>query len=167
MKNLIIGLAILIPTALISQENASNNEYIETTSIEKITALEDGKITTKKVKIVTREEEAVLFDPHQKNELNQDRIASPIEITKVLMTDKDEDSYYDTVDKLDIVLAKEKTALDGEPIDTINHQAVQTIETNRLNLTGEGYFNEQGDYLLIYFDSDDQEQKVLKLSDVF
>ncbi|MEO8932708.1 MAG: hypothetical protein ABI295_00245, partial [Xanthomarina sp.] len=51
----------------------------------------------KKVKVTTREEQNIELDESEKNQVNQDIVASPTKVTQTVETSNDEDPFYDTI----------------------------------------------------------------------
>ncbi|APG64730.1 hypothetical protein LPB136_04855 [Tenacibaculum todarodis] len=153
MKNFILTLTLLSTGILFAQENVVQVDLIEKTKNVTLVAIEDGKSVEKDVKIITLKETEVRLNPNQKHMLNQQRIETPISVTKIVMINEDEDAYYDRAVKVSYslpagtALAKDSTI----NLTKIIHSS-DTDESEDKNYTGSGYFNQEGEFIASYYD---------------
>lgn len=157
MKKVFLTAMIFSFGMLFSQQDIVKTDFIKTVEEGKIKVLENDKWTYRNVKVITLKEAPVRFDKKDRYKLNQDRIDTPIEVTKIIMTDFDKDEYFDhaymvnyELDKETSLLAKKKANPDMILMDT-------TTLNNLDNLTGEVRLNENRDFKITAIDDNNEE----------
>ncbi len=153
MKNFILTLTLLSTGLLFAQENVVQVDLIEKTEKMTLTTIEDGKSVEKDVKIITLKETEVRLNPNQKHQLNQQRIETPISVTKIVMINEDNDAYYDRAVKVNYSLpAGTSLAKDSNINLTKIIHSSDTDDLEDKNYTGSGYFNQEGDFIASYYE---------------
>lgn len=167
MKNVIHICLFLFVANVFAQEkpkNISEEEKVKTIKVD------NGKeIVEKKIKVTTREEQAIEFDEKDKNKTDKDIIVSPVKVKKTIEIDNDNDRLYDTMTEIGyyefegnrynfkkmnngfLVSSenKENSNIFGniERFNKENHYLFHNAET-----TGIGYFNTEGNFIVEYYD---------------
>ncbi|MFY7671302.1 hypothetical protein ACOSP6_09490 [Tenacibaculum sp. MEBiC06402] len=167
MKKIILTTFLI---SIISFTHAQKSDVVETTEIaENPEVNEDGELYSTKVKVITRKVQKNKFDPKQKHQLNQDRIASPISVEKVIMIDNDMDPFYDKTTRMKYYKLKGKkysfqvdknNLLISYKTNNSNYNSAKAYKSrnNRFyivsgkDFNGVGYFNSKNDFVLEYYD---------------
>lgn len=172
MKSLIYISAFLLCTSAFSQ--TEKEEAKEEVEIETVKVNNGSEIIEKKVKVITRETANVELAETDKNKVNQERINSVSKVEKMVMVDNNGDNNYELLTKstfyklgdkqylfkphdrgFDIAFSKEenKFVKTGSAYNTQNGNYL----VDHKNYAGIGYFNENGDFTIEYFDKDKDE----------
>jgi len=158
MKHVIFLSAIVFCTAAMAQEKPK--EVKEEAEVKIIRVKDSDKTTEKKVKVVTRETGTVELDENDKNKVNQNRIASPTKVEKMVMVDDDDDNNYDVLKKETyFVLGDEKYTFTPNnsgfnmAFNSIDNTSIKVIKA--LTSSNQGYYIINGDMYsgIGYFDA--------------
>ena len=169
MKRLFQIFILLIFTGTYAQTDSK--DVMEETTVQMIEADDIGDGIKSKVKVQTRKEQAIMTDPTQKGELNQDRYMPGVKVTKTISIDSDRDSFYDEEFELnyfefkgrkyffqvndkgfDILTDKKKNSMFATAIISSTPN-LYLIRIDGIN--GFGYFDEEGNLTIDYLDRDD------------
>jgi len=175
MKNLktILGIALLSSTVMMAQNQETNTvDHEETVTVEKKAVMKDGKMVEGKVKTIKRKETPVTFE-RRTGKLNREK--NPSKVTETVMIDNDWDPFYDKKmettyysynnmyynfkpDSKGFVMSTKK----NDKVYLRNGRAMRIDNMNNYYVTtkdysGIGYFNEEGNFVVRYYDekSDD------------
>jgi hypothetical protein len=97
MKTLTV-LAIAL-TLTIETFGHTSKDYQTTTKEQTITVIQNGELIAKKVKVVLTKEQNIEFNAFQIHRTNQDRKASPVKVTKlILVGDANSDIYNEALE---------------------------------------------------------------------
>ncbi|TCP28400.1 hypothetical protein EV195_101576 [Tenacibaculum skagerrakense] len=167
MKKIILTTLLI---SVISFVNAQKTDVIESTEVvENPEVSEDGTLYSTKVKVITRKAQKNKFDPKQKHQLNQDRVASPVSVDKIIMIDNDMDPFYDKTTiikyykykgrKYNFQVEKNNLLISySTNSNTVNSAKAYKSRNNRFyivtgnDFNGVGYFNSNNDFVLEYYD---------------
>jgi hypothetical protein len=167
MKNVIYICLFLFVGNVFSQEKPKNISEVEKI---KTTKVNNGEgIVEKKIKVTTREEQAIEFDEKDKNKTDKDIIESPVKVKKTIEIDNDNDRLYDSMVEIGyyefegnrynfrkmnngfLVSSDNKENSNSfgniERFNKENHYLFRNAET-----TGIGYFNNEGNFIIEYYD---------------
>ncbi len=160
MKNLIIGILILTGTNFYAQSDKMITSKVK----KEIKVNNKGELYTTKVKVETKKVKYTKMNPNQKHQLNQARIKSPVTVTKTIMIDNDNDPFYDDSIKIKYYKYKGKkynfSANEDGLLISKNDESNKAIKSKKNNyyiihgteLNGVGYFNEENDFVVEYYD---------------
>lgn len=167
MRKIITAFILLTFVNALSQED--NKDVIKTSKIKKTTTYDkNGKKEINKIKVVTTETQENNFNPNQKEQLNQDKVSTPIEISRVIMIDNDKDPFYDKTIKVKFYkLKSKKYALKSEKNNlTISYYdgnkeiVIGSAIKSKFNkyyilhskqYNGVGYFNKNDEFIIEYY----------------
>lgn len=167
MKKLFLTATVFGFGALFAQQNVAQTDFIKTTTEGKVKVLENNKWTTKKVKIVTLKEQNVVFDEKDRYKLNQDRINTSPEVTKIVMTDNDYDNHYDQAYITSYELDKNIPLLTMEnQLPKMETYEISTLD-NTVDFTGETKLNENRDFIITVVDENNIKSEILLPNDIF
>jgi hypothetical protein len=82
-------------------------DYQTTTKDSRITVVQNGVASEKKVKVVITKEQHLEFNPLQKYNVNQNRVTSPIKVTKLILLGDLDTTTYNQVLALEYVTASQ------------------------------------------------------------
>lgn len=157
---------ILLPTLLIATINVfaqeQNIDIITTTKVEKAKFLEKGDFVEKKIKITETRKQVVDTKPNQRYLLNQERLDTPIEVTKTILIDSDNDKKYDskaivTYSLKDDEVQNLSVTIDGNPLVNSKEEINLMGQKKDVYVLGDedlavfGYINENNTFVLEYF----------------
>jgi hypothetical protein len=168
MKNLIYVLALLLAGNVMAQEKPK--EVKQETKV-KVVKTKNGKETTeKKVKVITRETADVELSKNDENKVNQNRVNATKKVEKMILVDDDKDADYDFLTKETYFVSGDKNykfkpnkkgfdiVFDNDNDKFVKIGKAWATGTNgnyiirgKVN-NGIGYFNENGDFVVQYFD---------------
>ncbi|WP_418509920.1 hypothetical protein [Corallibacter sp.] len=168
MKTLLYITAFMFMISVHAQEKPKN--VSEETNIKTVKINDGKKITEKKVKLTTREEQQVELAEEDKNKVNQTMVDSPSKVTKTLEVDNDGDAFYDSKfetahyefnDKVynfkknsEGFLVSTKSKSDMSPLGNIIKSSKENhyfFKTN--DYSGIGYFTDSGNFTIEYYDT--------------
>ncbi|TYP99321.1 hypothetical protein C7447_102643 [Tenacibaculum adriaticum] len=179
MRNLILSAIMLSGTMLCAQ-----TDKMVTTKVKKETNVSDnGVIYNTKVKVVTEKTKNTQFDPAQKHQLNQDRVASPVSVTKTVMIDNDMDPFYDKTTQIKYYNFKGKkygfhvnknSLLITYRVDNKDISSARAIKSkynnyyviNGKDFNGVGYFNKDNDFVVEYYDQKTDDTEIAVFEDL-
>ncbi|HMC02022.1 MAG TPA: hypothetical protein VKN14_13375 [Flavobacteriaceae bacterium] len=169
MKKLFfIGTFFLVSIAFAQEKPKNVSEETE----KKTVTINDGeKVVEKKVKVTTKEEQKIKLDAKDKHQVNQEIVETPTKVTKTIEVDSDNDVFYDTKTEVsyytfnDQKYTFQKSSkgfnvslnddIDG---DLFGHAIRASRNNNYLyksdDYTGIGYFDDQGNFVVEYYDKD-------------
>ena len=93
-KNISLSVLLLASMSIFAQEQ-KNIDIIKTTKLEKAKFKIDGVLVDKKIRINETRTQVIDTKPSQRNLLNQERLNTPIKVTKTIIIDDDNDSGFD------------------------------------------------------------------------
>tara|TARA_R110001632_G_scaffold1883_4_gene8537 strand:+ start:86718 stop:87215 length:498 start_codon:yes stop_codon:yes gene_type:complete len=93
-KNISLSVLLLASMSIFAQEQ-QNIDIIKTTKLEKAKFKIDGVLVDKKIRINETRTQVIDTKPSQRNLLNQERLNTPIKVTKTIIIDDDNDSGFD------------------------------------------------------------------------
>lgn len=94
LRNIFLS-GLLIASASVFAQKSENLDIIETTKLEKAKFDVDGVMVEKKIKITEVRTQEVDTKPTQSHLLNQDRLNTPIKVTKTIMMDVNKDNKFE------------------------------------------------------------------------
>lgn len=167
MKKLILTATVFGFGALFAQQNVNQTDFIKTSTEGKMKVLENNKWTTKKVKIVTLKEQNVKFDEKDRYKLNQNRVNTSPEVTKIVMTDVDNDNHYDQAYITSYKLNKETPLLtQSTNLPNMETYEIATLD-NSIDFTGETKLTDNRGIVLTVVDENNIQSKLLLPNDIF
>lgn len=155
-----------------------------TTKVLNDTKINDyGLIYHTKVKVTTEKTKHTRFNLTQKEQLNQDRVASPVIITKKIMIDNDLDPFYDKAIKIKYLkyknnkygfLVDQNNRLVTYKLNEKNTDFANSIEShnleyreiNNVNIDQIGYFNIDNDLVIQYYDAVNEDEETASFQDL-
>ncbi len=93
-KNISLLILLLATMSVFAQEQ-QNIDIIKTTKLEKVKFKIDGVLVAKKIRINETRTQVVDTKPSQSDLLNQERLKTPIKVTKTIIIDDDNDTGFD------------------------------------------------------------------------
>lgn len=176
MKNLIYIVVLLIGTSVFAQTNLKDVK--EETEVKIIKVKDDKKTTEKKVQHTTRETSDVKLDENDVNKVNQNRIKTTSKIEKTVLIDNDADDNYDTYEK-EIYYKNNNNDYLLKPNDNGFNMAIKNEDSkfvdtaevfstnangyyiiNGSNYSGMGYFDTNGNFVIEYYNKDENKIEV-------
>jgi hypothetical protein len=89
--------AVVLLAVMTVNVHGQNVDVVETTTVKKVMVKnEEGELKEKQMKIVKRETQKVMINPEERHLLNPSVIDTPVEVTKTIYVDNDNDGIYDT-----------------------------------------------------------------------
>ena len=158
IKYIALSIFVFASALLVAQEN---RDIIETKTVEKAKFLQDGVYVDKKVSILETRTQLVDTKPSQSHLLNQERLNTPIHVTKIIKIDSDNDQQYDL--KHTITYKKINNAIVDLTIKRNDEANIQKDEilfkgdTYKAYLLGTddtavfGWVNEESEFVVDYF----------------
>lgn len=179
MKKLILSVFILTSFVL----NAQTDKVVTSTVKKDVKISEKGVPYATKVKVVTEKTEENKFDPAQKHQLNQDRIPSPVSVTKTVMIDNDKDPFYEKSVKIKYYTYKgRKYSFNVEDNSVLIHYNLDDNDIvsarafksrnnrfyiiNGAEFNGVGYFNTEGDFVIEYYNKVTNDTEIAVFEDI-
>ncbi|SNR16755.1 hypothetical protein [Tenacibaculum jejuense] len=157
MKKVLTTALIFSLGFLFAQQDVIKTDYIKTVEEGKTKVYLDGEWIHRNVKIITLKEEKVKFDQKDRYKLNQDRVEAPIEVTKIVMTDNDQDQYYDDAYLISYRLNKDNALLSQSTVlptrISLDTDSFKNIE----NFTGEVILTDERDFKITALDDSEEE----------
>ena len=170
MKNLIYIISLLMFTNTVAQTQTNSTNIKDETKIKKTFVQQDGNIIVNKTKVNTKEIQNIKLDDADKNKVNQDIIETPVEISKTVKVDNDKDPFYDTEAKFyyykfnndDYIFKPDNkgytVSIKRDDEEVLVGKAIKSLKndyyifmTNSEN-DGVGYFDEKGNFIIEYYD---------------
>jgi len=176
MKNSLIIGALIVSGTLFAQQKP--NDVKQETEVKTIKTNTDGKITEKKIKVVTRETTDIKLDENDKNKINQNRVDSNTKVEKTVYVDNGDNTGYNFLSKETyFILDGGKYAFSpnergfsmnfNTENDISNEIGKSWISSNKSYYivegethSGIGYFNTNGDFVVEYFNKEKQQIEV-------
>ena len=177
MKNLILSTIMLTGTILYAQ----TDKMITTKTNKKTEVTKNGVAYSTKVKVITEKSKNTQFDSNQKHQLNQNRVASPISVTKTVMIDNDMDPFYDKttqikyynfkgkkygfyVNKNSLLITYRLNNKDINSARAIKSKYNNYYVINGSDFNGVGYFNKDNDFVIEFYNkvTDDTEVAIFE-----
>lgn len=170
MKNTVYIFFLLMFTNLVAQTSTNSTDILEETVIKKAIIKKDGKQIENKTKITTREVQDITLEAEDKYSVNQDRIETPIKVTKIVEIDNDNDPFYDSeaqfiyykLNNEDYIFKQNKKGytvfVNRNGNDEVIAEAVKSVKNDYyiyltdLGNEGVGYFDEKGNFIIEYYD---------------
>ncbi|HLV39547.1 hypothetical protein [Xanthomarina sp.] len=168
MKN-VLYIAVFMFTTVFFAQNKPKNVSEETTT--KTITIDDGQeVTEQKVKITTREEQKIELDESEKNNVNQDIVASPTKVTQTIEIDtemdpiynsKTESIHYNYNDENYVFKKNSKGFMVSELASDSEMDFGNILRTSRANnyyftsndYNGIGYFDTNNNFVIEYYDA--------------
>ncbi|TYC09168.1 hypothetical protein ES677_13475 [Bizionia gelidisalsuginis] len=146
-------------------------DKMESTQIKTETVNENGKMVEKKVKIVTKKEQEVKTAPLKSGEIDAPMIETPTKITKTISVDPDNDDRFEEISEITYYTYNDrsygfKSTNSGFVMSLTSNEAERVFGTARRtqndeiyvitmnDYSGVGYFNQNNDFVIEYFDKD-------------
>lgn len=177
MKNYIYIVVLLISGATIAQEKPKD---VKIETIEKTIKYNDGdEVTESRLKVISRETSEVKLASDDKNKLNQERVPTRKKVETMILVDDDSDSDYDFITKETKFSNENKNykftpSIEGIDI-TFDNNSNEFIPVGKAwnsqkpgsyvvkseTYNGIGYFNQEGDFVVEYYNVDTQSLKTM------
>lgn len=172
MKNIVFIGLFLISGALFAQEKS--RDKLEETETKTITTDNGREVTQKKVKVTTTEEQEIKMSEDDADKVNQERnMDAGKKKTKTIEIDNDADPFYDS--KMEVInfqqdgdIYKFVKSSNGFEVSTLEPhmeygRAVKSSNSNKYefktsNFSGIGYFDDQGNFVIEYYDAETKQQ---------
>ncbi|WP_431134176.1 hypothetical protein [Psychroserpens mesophilus] len=166
MKNLIYAFSLLMVTGAYAQNKPVDK--VEETKTKTIKVKKDGEVVENKVKVTTTKEQQVKTKAEKNSTINNDRVFPKVKVTKTVSVDNDNDPFYDSTDKIEyytnedgkylFTSNKKGFTMSDAQNNTIGFAARSTNNQyyilNMNNYSGVGYFNNDGNFVVEYYNSD-------------
>lgn len=167
MKRIIYVLSLLMVTGVYAQEKKPIDKTKQTET-KTVKVKKDGKTIENKVKVTTTKEQAVVTKPKKNSEIDNNRVYPEVKVTKTISVDNDNDPFYDSKDKIVYY-----TNTDGKFAFSQDDKGFNIMDANKKsmgyaaksaknayyilntdNYSGVGYFNDQGDFVVEYYNAE-------------
>jgi len=161
---------ILASLLIVAYTNAQNVDSIETTKVETVADTINGVAVSKRIKTITKKEQAVQLDSADKGKIDANRVFPATKVEKTVMVDYDSDPFYDDVTTIKYFeLNNKKYAFrksgdgfimnvldkDGETLSGNARQAKSgpyyIVNSDAFN--GIGYFNKEKKFVLEFYNT--------------
>ncbi|WP_299228196.1 hypothetical protein [uncultured Psychroserpens sp.] len=166
MKNLIYAFSLLMITGAYAQNKPVDK--VEETKVKTIKVEKDGKIVENKIKVTTKKEQEVMTDPNYEGTVNAPRVFPEVKVTKTVSIDNDNDPFYDSKDEIiyftnndskyaftsnesGFLMSDDNNKMFATAVRSSNSQ-YYILDIN--NYSGVGYFNDEGNFVVEYYNSD-------------
>lgn len=157
-------------------------DKMQETKVKTVMMEKDGKMVESKVKVVTTKEQTVMTNPEQADQRDADRFLPPVKVSKTIMIDNDNDPFYEAETQLRyysldglkyqfrnsengfeiaVINGDEEVLLGSAVRSQINSYYFITIE----NMSGVGYFDEEGNLVVEYFNPESNSIIMKKFED--
>lgn len=163
MKNIMYIVAFLAfsySNAQTQPKNVSEETTVKTTKIN-----QGDRILENKVKVTTREEQAIEFNENDENKRDKDIVQSPVKITKIVEVNNDgtnsktEVGYFE-FDGKRYFSNKTNNDLLQSSAQITKFQKENYYLFQNANYSGIGYFDDQGNFIVEYSDKDGGQVKM-------
>lgn len=166
MKHLIYAFSLLMVTGAYAQNKPVDK--VEETKTKTIKVKKDGKIVENKVKVTTTKEQSVITQKKDNSTINNTRVFPEVKVTKTISIDNDNDPFYEATDKIVYYTDDDGTYLftsnkKGFTMSDAQQNSIgyaarssnnQYYILNMNNYSGVGYFNNEGYFVVEYYNSD-------------
>jgi hypothetical protein len=162
MKNIKLYITAFLFTLSLTAFGQDNMDVIKTIKTEEAKFLQDGTYVDKAVNIVEIRKQLVDTKPSQSSLLNQERLQTPIHITKTIRVDDNIDEVYDlstkisyqivngTVKNLSVEHLNKNTKVDQEVL-MLDGMKREGYVLGTEDTAVFGYINAENDFVVHYF----------------
>jgi len=166
MKRLIYLFTFLMIAGTYAQEKDPIDK-MEETKTTTIKTNKNGKVVETKVKETIKKEQVVKTVPEAGHKINQNRLDTPVKVTKIVQIDSDSDPFYDTENKVvyynfndekftftsdakGFIISSASNNSYGQARKSMNnHFYIMTIKEQ----PAIGYFDNDGNFVVEYYDA--------------
>lgn len=169
MKTLFYISILLLGTYSFAQTKPVDE--MKTTQIKTQTVEEDGKLVTKQVKVVTEKKQEVKTDPSKSGQIDAPMIETPTKVTKTISVNTNNNGRFKALSKItyytfnDHVYGLQTTNTGYELSRKVNNKNMPYGTARRTqnkdiyvittkHYSGVGYFNQNNDFIIEYYDKD-------------